>query len=155
MKLSRSELRNLCHASCFCQTSICFHGNLQNSEVSSKKPWVWIHLAFSVTWCHHRVWTCLDHGALVVIREKRSCLSYLDLEGPPSHLRRLTDSTCHSNIDGVAKRVLGMGDSPWEGYAARATPHPKVRWWVFFSHCSTGGSKAGCQEGAPINTFCK
>lgn len=36
---------------------------------------------------------------------------------------KLTDSTCHSNIDGVAKRVLGREDSPWEGYVARATPH--------------------------------
>ena len=42
--------------SCFCQTSICCHGNLQNSEVSSRKLWVCILLAFGVTWCHSRVW---------------------------------------------------------------------------------------------------
>ena len=62
----------------------------------------------------------LDHGALVVIREKQSCLSYLDLESLPSHWCRLTDSTSHSNTDGAAKRALGGEGSPWEGCAARA-----------------------------------
>lgn len=41
----------------FCQAGICFHGNLKDSGVSSRKPWAWIGFAVGNVTGPRHVWT--------------------------------------------------------------------------------------------------
>lgn len=62
----------------FCQASICFHGNLKDSEVSSRKSWVWIYFTFGAKW--RQTSQGLDHWTMVVVREEQLMIFILESE---------------------------------------------------------------------------